>query len=247
LAVAVVALAGLAVLIPDSPVYLTKLYLAGGRYGGHSRRYWIENLDNPDARIRQEAAFSLGATGEEAGEAVPALAAILLGDADGTVRCEAALALSKMHPASRTALPALSQALHDGEPGVRMYAAMTLFRLGPEARSAVPALIQALGDEANQRSVGTFFFTIRELVAMTLGRASAGSAEAVPALMEILTGKSPPPLRRAVVRALGDIGAKARPAAPHIRKILADAGPLLREDATEALHKIEGGPAGDGG
>jgi HEAT repeat protein len=246
LVVAAVALAGLALLLPDSPVYLTKLYSVNGRYGGHSCRYWIESLDNPDAGARREAIFALGACGTEADEAVPALAALLLGDSDASVRSEAALALSKMHPASRTAVPALGQALQDGNPGVRMYAALALFRLGNEARSAVPALIQALGDEGNQRNVGTFFFTIRELVALTLGRASAGTAEAVPALMEVLRGNGTMALRRAVTRALGDIGTEARPAAPQLRKMLTDQRLPLREAAAEALRKIEGEPAGGG-
>jgi HEAT repeat protein len=247
LVIAAVALAGFAVLIPDSPVYLTKLYSVKDRYGGHSRRYWIENLDNPDARARQEAIFAVGACGAEAGEAVPALAALLLGDSDAAVRAEAALALSKMNPASRTAVPALGQALQDANPGVRMYAALALFRLGGAARSAVPALIQALGDEDNQKSVGTFFFTIRELVALSLGRASAGTAEAVPALVEVLRGNGTVALRHAVVRALGDIGAEARPARPHLRKMLADQRLPLREAAAEALSKIEGERAGGGG
>ena len=246
LVVCVVALAGFAVLLPHSPVYVTNLFSGQDRYGGHSRSYWIDNLDNPDARVRQEAIFALGACGSDSGEAVPALAAILAGDAEGKVRSEAALALMKMHPASRTALPELSQALQDEEPGVRMYAALALFRLGNEARSAVPALIQALGDEGNQRNVGTFFFTIRELVALTLGRASAGTAEAVPALMEVLRGNGTMALRRAVTRALGDIGTEARPAAPQLRKMLTDQRLPLREAAAEALRKIEGEPAGGG-
>jgi HEAT repeat protein len=247
LAAAVVVLAGFAVLIPSSPIYLTKLYCSDDQYDGHSHRYWIESLDNPSARVRREAVFALGACGAEAGEAVPALAALLLGDSDEAVRSEAALALSKMNPASRTAVPSLSQALQDGNPGVRMYAALALFRLGGAARPAVPALIQALGDEGNQKRVGTFFFTIRELVALALGRASAGTAEAVPALMEILAGNGTLELRQAVVRALGDIGVEARPATPHLRKLLADQPPPLRQAAAEALDKIEGEPAGHSG
>ena len=55
LMVAFVVLLGLAVLIPASPVYLTKLYNLHGRYDGHSHRYWIENLDNPDGKVRRQA------------------------------------------------------------------------------------------------------------------------------------------------------------------------------------------------
>jgi HEAT repeat protein len=246
LVIDVVVLAGFAVLIPGSPVYLTNLYSANDRYGGHSRSYWIDALEDPDAHVRDEAAFALGACGAEAGEAVPALAVILLGDSEGKVRIEAALALSKMYPASRAALPALSQALKDREPGVRMYATMTLFRLRTEARPAVPALIQALGKESSQTRVGTFYFTIREMMALALGRASAGSSEAVPTLRAVLMDDAME-LRRAAVQALGEIGAEARPAAPQLRKMLEEHNMLVREAAAEALRKIEGTAAGDGG
>src|SRR5436305_1937543 len=78
---------------------------------------------------RHRAIFALGAIGPEAGEAVPALSAILVEDPDPRNRNRAALALSKMHPASRAAVPALARALADEEPWVRMNAALALSRL----------------------------------------------------------------------------------------------------------------------
>jgi HEAT repeat protein len=232
--------AGLAVLIPGSPVYLPKLYSSNHQYDGHSLHYWIEALDDPDVQLRTQAIHTLGAHGAEAGEATPALAAILLGDTNREVRIEAALALSKMSPASRPAVPALGQALQDPELLVRLYATLALFHLRGEARPAVPALIQALGDERNQEIVGRFGFSIREKMAETLGRASAGSAEAVPVLMEILEGDGTEALRRSAARALGDVGAEARPATPQLRKLLTSSSTPMREDAAEALQKIEG-------
>src|SRR5262249_36564614 len=156
----------------------------------------------------------------EVGEAAPALAEIMLRDRNREVRIEAALALSKMSPASRPAVPALGQALQDPEPLVRMYATLALFRLRGEARPAVPALIQALGDERNQERLAQSGYTIRELMIGALGRASAGSAEAVPVLTEILEKGGTEAQRQAAARALGDVGAEARPAAPRLRKML---------------------------
>src|SRR2546425_39160 len=79
---------------------------------------------------------------------------------------------------------------------------------------AIPALIQALRDHRNRTNAGMFLFTIQEGAAIALGRASDGSGEAVPTLMATLKGTDYLPLRLAVIRALGDIGAAARPALP---------------------------------
>src|SRR5437588_786657 len=130
-------LAGLVVLIPGSPAYLPNILNRPGQYDGHSNRYWARALESPDAETRRRAAFSLWATGTEAGEAVPALASVLLQDPNPDVRREVALALIKMAPASRGAVPALAGALGDEEPAVRMNAVIALFRLGAESRPAV--------------------------------------------------------------------------------------------------------------
>ena len=106
--------------------------------------------------------MTVGMIGPEAGVAVPALTAVLLGDADHAVRVASALALTKMDPKASEmaeAAPALGKALSDEDPSVRMYAAMALGRLGERARPAVPALIRALRDDANQTNADAFHFT----------------------------------------------------------------------------------------
>src|SRR2546421_5137422 len=125
--VAVVVLAGTAVMVPASPVYLPKFFSSAGQYDGHSTHYWIKALDSPDPEVRYQAIFALGAIGDEAGEAVPALSTIMVEDADVEARHQATLALSKMVPASGTAVPELAQALEDRETHVRMSAAIALF------------------------------------------------------------------------------------------------------------------------
>ncbi len=239
---AFVLLAAMAVLVPGSPLYLPKLVDSGGWHDGHSKRYWIKALDSPDGDARRRAILALGAIGAEAGEAVPALAAILREGPDRADRIEASLALSKMAPASGEAVPALTEALQDQDPFVRMNAAVALLRLGAQARPAVPALLKALDDETNQTTPGLFSCTIQERVAVVLGRASAGTAEAVPALLKVLEAADSHPTRAAAVRGLGEVGAAARAAAPRLRPLLEDGNALVREAAEEALPKIEGGP-----
>jgi hypothetical protein len=239
-AVAAVLLAVASVLVPGSPVYLPGFFNAPGQYEGHSTRYWINALGSPDAPVRSHAIFALGATGSDAGEAVPALAKVLLEDPDPEARHQAALALSKMTPASREAVPALADALADEEPAVRMNAAIALFRLRDAARPAIPALTQALNDPDNRTNLGTFTYTIQEMAARALGRAGAGTADSVPALTAALDNARSEEMRLAAIHGLGEVGAEARPAVPGLRALLADNSAAVREAAAETLHAIEG-------
>jgi HEAT repeat protein len=241
--VAVLAAAAVvAVLIPGSPVYLPDFFLTGGQYDGRPTRHWIRELNNANADERRQAIHALGAIGADAPEAVSPLAAIMLEDADRETRIEAALALTKMGKAARPAVPALARALADEEPFVRMNAALALLRQGEEARPAVPALIQALKDDANRTNCNAFTCTIQEVAALALGRASAGTADAVAALTEALEAATTIGMRTAAARALGDVGAAARPAAPQLRALLKDKDAAVRDAAQEALRKIEGDP-----
>jgi ankyrin repeat protein/HEAT repeat protein len=62
-------------------------------------------------------------------------------------RIGACMALEKMGPAARSAIPALRRALRDEEVTVRILAASTLGGLGSDAATAVPDLVAALRDE----------------------------------------------------------------------------------------------------
>jgi hypothetical protein len=184
---ALVGVAVIALVIPRSPFYLPILLNGGeGAVEGHGVRYWIKDLDNPEQGQRTHAIHALGAMGPEAGDAVPALAKVLVEGKATQDRIEAALALSKMVPASRSAVPALAQALEDQDLLVRMNAAMALQRLGAESRPAIPALIKAVKDKSNKTNVEVFPITIQEQAAVALGRATAGTAEGVPTLIEAL-------------------------------------------------------------
>jgi HEAT repeat protein len=242
LVVIVVALAAVAVLIPGTPIYLPNLLSRSGLYEAGAARSWIKALDSPDAETRHQAVHALGAMGPEGAEAVPALARILREDADYQDRGEAALALLKIAPASKAAVPELAQALEDKEPIVRMNSALALFRLGTESRPAVPALIKAMGEDDNDTNVATFTFTIRMMAARAVGRATAGTADGVPALSAALEGSHSEPMTLAVARALGEVGPEARPAVPQLRKLLQDNSKDVRQAAEEALQRIEVAP-----
>ncbi len=235
-------LAGIGLLIPASPAYLPALLVHYSHYqDGHSLGYWLRALDRPDLAVRRRAVFDLGAIGPDAAEAVPALAAILTDDPDAELRHQAALALVKMSPASEAAVPALARALEqDAVAEVRMDAVIALEGLGTRARPAIPVLIRALKRRANRTNVGTFPFTIQEMAALALGRATAGTTEGVAVLLEALQGARTASKRRLIARALGEVGAPAREAAPRLRALLDDKNREVREAAEEALGKIGG-------
>src|SRR5947209_3459409 len=71
---------------------------------GKSVGEWVRALQDPDARLRQRAARTLGNAGAADPAVVPALAGALR-DRDAGVRAEAALALMKIGPAAREAIP----------------------------------------------------------------------------------------------------------------------------------------------
>ena len=83
--------------------------------------YWVQTLQDPDARARRKAVFTLGNVGSADPVVVPALVGALK-DPDAGVRCESALALLKIGPAAREAVPSLAAAQKDPDAQVRAYA-----------------------------------------------------------------------------------------------------------------------------
>ena len=231
--------AAAALLIPRSPFYLPELLNQRAQHRKVSDS--VRQLSSPEAEARAQACYTLGAAGADAAESVPALAGVLVGDPDTAVRRAAALALLKLTPASREAVPQLTQALTDQEAVVRAYAALTLYRLHDDARPAVAALLIALVADNNDTNAEKFTFTVREVVALALGRASAGTADAVPALMAALQAASTDPMRRAVAQALGEVGPPAAPALPLLRALFDSKDPDVRDAANRATGRIESG------
>jgi HEAT repeat protein len=234
----VILLAVLTILVPGSPLYLANFFGSNKQHDGHSLSYWLGALRSPEVEQRRRAIFALGAIGADASDGIRPLAAILLQDPDREVRIQAALALTKMAPASREAVPALAQALSDQEPLVRMNACLALSKLGSEGQAAIPALIAAVKDESNETNLDTFTFTIQQAAAVALGRASSGSEAAVPALTSLLQTSESESLRIMVARALGDVGPAAHSAAPMLVPLLSEPSATLRQSAGEALDKI---------
>jgi hypothetical protein len=229
-----------ALLAPASPYYLPALLAARPQYQGQPLSHWLGRLEQGSSDDRQQAIYAVGVIGMPAEEAVPVLARIMVEDEEGRLRNEAAFALSKMAPACKTALPELSRALRDEIPMVRMNAARALFCLAGEGRPAIPVLIECLNDPDNQTRLGIFPFTVQHQIALALGRVSSGTPEAVPALREALEAADTDEVRATMIRALGEVGRAAEPAAEEVRRFAGARDPELRFTVAEALERIEG-------
>jgi HEAT repeat protein len=91
---------------------------------GRPAGYWLERLQSADAAGRRQAVKVLsGAAADPA--VLPALMRAL-GDEDAAVRAETVLALLKLGPGARDAVPALQQCSQDADPVVRDYAQKAL-------------------------------------------------------------------------------------------------------------------------
>jgi HEAT repeat protein len=97
--------------------------------GGKPVQHWVEALKDPDARVRTTAVRKLGNVGTSDEAVLPALLGAL-GDRDAGVRREVILALVKLGPDARQAIPALTQTSErDPDSQVRTWAGKAAQRL----------------------------------------------------------------------------------------------------------------------
>lgn len=179
---------------------------------------------DPSASVRAEAAVALGAMGDGARAAMPALFDALA-DPSEAVRHAAARALAALGPAALDQ-PRLVAALDSPDDFVSAFAAWSLGNMGPAAREAVPALVKALSREETNA-----------VVAGALARLGPAAAEAVPALVEALRSEDADRRFRAA-RTLGRIGPPAGAATAALAAVLRDPSVEVRQHAARALGRI---------
>jgi HEAT repeat protein len=171
--------------------------------------------------------------------------------ADGQfLRVGAIQALGGFGDAAVPAIPALVNALKDGDGLTRWYAAGVLGELGSKATAAVPGLIALLrSKEQVPGAPGTMGFGgmatkpdgLPVIAAKALGQIGLEARAAVTPLIEVLVSPDPA-LRTAAVQALGRIGRDAAPAAANLARLLTDPEWSIADYAAEALGHI-GAPA----
>ncbi|HVK16173.1 MAG TPA: HEAT repeat domain-containing protein [Fimbriiglobus sp.] len=225
---------------------------------------WIELLGHEDPATRKRAAVALGRMGAAAKPAIPALirafsdeqncaAAVdalgLIGPTaipdlleemkkkEKPLRWRAAIALGRIGPAAKDAVPALVAALkEDEESMVRSAAASSLGQLGATAKDVVPEVVKALRDESSivrfgaVAGLGGFAEAARsspELLGVVV-------TEGVPALTAALRDEDRG-MRLQVVVALGLLGPAAKESLPALIEALRDEDRRVRLQASYAL------------
>jgi HEAT repeat protein len=93
---------------------------------GRPVTYWLEKLQDRDAKERKKAVKALGHVGAADPAAIPAVIAAVK-DRDAVVRREAVLAL--LNAGAKEAMPALTEAQKDSDAQVRAYAAKALEKI----------------------------------------------------------------------------------------------------------------------
>lgn len=169
----------------------------------------VADLKSNDADVRRAAAKGIGEMGPDAKSATPALLDALKKDKDLFVRRFAAQALGDVEADPKTAVPALAAVLKEGDKKELVEAAVTtLGKMGP---TAVPPLIDAVKSKTDTPSKG---------------KPKKGPLPTDPTAL----------VRTKAIEALGNIGAKAKPAVPVLIDSLRD--PNVRTEAAEALGNI---------
>jgi HEAT repeat protein len=218
------AVRGLSEALEKKPGILSRLNLALGRYTPAFMKRPMRALFNPAGAVmnRYAAAEALKVLGTNAQDALPALSKTL-SDPNVLLSSAAGLALGKIGP---PAVPALVQALDNGDYNVRANACAALAEIGPASSPAIPRLVRILQDE-NGPIVSTASYTLSRI-----------GGESVPALLPLLVNTNFM-VRRWAVYALNYVGPQARPAIPAVIKLLQDTNVQVRTIAVSAISAID--------
>ncbi|HKI35888.1 MAG TPA: HEAT repeat domain-containing protein [Gemmataceae bacterium] len=191
----------------------------------------VTALKDDDKELRVAAHHALVRIGAPA---VPALSAVLRG-ADLRGWYSISVALGKIGPDARAAVPALTEGLAHDDKGVRILAANALVKIDPDnaaikpvLNEAVPALIEVL----QQRDGG-----LRTWAALSLGKIGPDARTSVPALTAALTDADAP-VRAAAADALGRVGPRDQAAVVGLVAAQRDADESVRAAAGGALARL---------
>jgi HEAT repeat protein len=215
--------------------------------------------DDPDQNVRGAAYQALIMQGPKQYAQVEML---LKSEKEPTVIASAISTIGNQGIAAKGFVPLVIAALKDPSPTVRWNAAQALRNLGPDAKQAIPELAKLLDDEnynVRQNSVQALMnMTPESGSALALGLKSKDlnirnqclnafannklqvkAPDAVPLLIEMLKDTAPF-VRLQAARALGNFGPEAKDAIPALTKLTLDPNVAVRNNAQQALQKIQG-------
>ena len=218
--------------------------------------YHLPKLQDPDARVRREAASLVGALGPVAKPAVSSLLRTLK-DPEVVVRDQAVRALGAIGLPADEVSHALTEALRDPDWTVR-YAAIMQFTFGGFSGPEALAALRELTNDSNQtvaRSaesavaaaehplpISALVNTLdqpvdRSYALLQLAKLGPKAAEAVPKLTVLLSATRPLE-RYLAANTLESIGHPARQALPALEQAEQDPDPVVRESIAHAIQTI---------
>jgi HEAT repeat protein len=150
-----------------------------------------------------------------------------LGDRLQPIRHQAAIALGKLGPLAKPAVPALKKALADKTFAPQVQAAEAIWRISDETELPLKVLQRELR--------GT---QVPLEACQSLGRMGPAAKSAIPTLVQALKSKDGG-VRQGAAEALGQIGKDAKAALPELKKLTGDIDPDVQAAAKEAIKRID--------
>lgn len=191
----------------------------------HRLHQLIQQLATPGNRDRFIAIQDLGNLGTVANAAVPDLLAVLQ-DPFWQIRREGLRALGRIAPPPEILLPALEQALNDGDRRVTTEAFLVLGKLGDRA---IPTLTRALSHKISH---------IRSSAAWVLAGVGSGAIVALPELVTLLRDRDWQ-VQWVAAYALGNFGSLGSPALLALAEATHSPFKLVQQEATRAIGQIQ--------
>lgn len=173
----------------------------------------IDDLSDPDYRVRLSAVDVLETLGKRAEPAMPALIT-RLSDSNKFIRWASARTLGRLAPQrAEEVVPQLSKMLDDREdPSVRITAAYALEQYGPAAKGAVPLLARVI-NRGDKDYVIAILHTIQGI--------GTDAAAALPNVAWVMRDRSQPSsVRKAAAETLGRFGDLATNQLPSLRAVM---------------------------
>ncbi|MCM8794672.1 MAG: HEAT repeat domain-containing protein [Candidatus Omnitrophica bacterium] len=178
------------------------------------------------------ACFPIGAQAEEGQKVDPAhIQALIrdLGSKNPQLRREAAVALTRIGPPAKEAVPALIRNLDDENALVRQNSIDALGEIRVNGAGLIPALIRRLKEDEE--------YLNRLKAAEVLGKFGKEAREAAPALLEAVKDEKAI-VRGFVVEAIGTV-VEPKEAVKALVKALEDPHPSVRRKAKQALEAMD--------
>jgi HEAT repeat protein len=204
----------------------------------------ISLIKDADATVRAAAIFSLGRVEpDDAAAAAAAIRPLVKGEADPELRKAAVTSLCLLGDRSAAVVQSIAAALQDENPEVRQRTAQSMSKLGSAVKIVESELTKVIKTDADK--------LVRSYAVRTLSEGfGADAVNLIPMLIERLKADADPEVRIVIAEELGGIAGSVELKKEQSDQLMSalrlaqrDASLKVREAATEALKRVQKGPA----